>query len=71
MSSLFLQRESHTLNSPFLKTYPGSKSYSWLLMQRIVAGSDMTQTGFVTVPHDDHAVYEGLRNTSPVMKTAS
>ena len=40
-------------------------------MQRIVAGSDMTQTGLVTVPHDDHAVYEGLRNTSPVMKTAS
>ena len=36
-----------------------------------MAGSDMTQTGFVTVPHDDHAVYEGLRNTSPLMKTAS
>lgn len=27
--------------------------------------------GFVTAPHDDHAVCEGLRNTRPAMKTAS
>lgn len=72
MSTHFLQ-ESHTLNSPFLKTYPRSKSYSWLSVLRICGWiRHDPNCGFVTAPHGEpHAVCEGLRNTSPAMKTAS